>query len=300
MIGASPTAVRSYEELLNENRRWALEEGSRHFDKDNSVFRSLRKIAAKLNELGIPYAIAGGMALFEHGYRRFTDDVDILVTRESLREIHKHLDGLGFVRPFERSKNLKDAELGVRIEFLIAGDYPGDGKPKPVSFPKPQEVAVEFEGIKYVGLPALIELKLASGISHPLRGKDIIDVQELITALQLPADFATKLNPYVRGKYQELWALVNGTPTRYMTTWRNKFLTTDAKSLEEMILALRNAAAELETMQADGVRLDPDGGTGDDYAHLVTEDPHVARKYGMYPESEILDDEESAESESEK
>ena len=207
MIGTSSTSVRRYEDLLNENRRWALDEGSRHFDKDNRVHRTLRKIATKLNELGIPYAVADGMALFEHGYRRFTEDVDILVTRENLRAIHKQLDGLGYVRPFERSKNLRDAEFGVRIEFLIAGDYPGDGKPKPVAFPDPATARVELDDIAYLSLPRLIELKLASGMSSPHRLRDLADIQELVKTRSLPREFADQLDPYVREKFDEIWSL---------------------------------------------------------------------------------------------
>jgi hypothetical protein len=207
MIGSSPATVRRYEDLLNDDRRWALDQGSRHFDKQNSVHRTLQKIATKLSELGIPYAVAGGMALFEHGYRRFTEDVDILVTRDGLRAIHKHLDGLGYVRPFERSKNLRDAELGVRIEFLIAGDFPGDGKPKPVAFPDPAAANVELDNISYLSLSRLIELKLASGMSSQHRLRDLADIQELIKTRSLPRDFADQLHPYVREKFSELWSL---------------------------------------------------------------------------------------------
>ena len=74
----------------------------------------------------------------KHGFRRFTEDVDILVTRDGLKAIHAHLEGLGYVPPFTGSKNLRDTEHGVRIEFLIAGEFPGDGKPKPVAFPGPR------------------------------------------------------------------------------------------------------------------------------------------------------------------
>jgi hypothetical protein len=207
MIGSSPTAALHYENLLNKDRRWALDEGTGHFDKQNSVHRTLRKFATKLSELGIPYAIADGMALFEHGYRRFTEDVDILVTRDGLTEIHQHLDGLGYVRPFEKSKNLRDAELGVRIEFLIAGEYPGDGKPKPVAFPDPADACVELDGIEYLSLPHLIELKLASGMSSPYRLRDLADVQALIQARSLPREFAQQLHPYVRDKFDEGWSL---------------------------------------------------------------------------------------------
>ena len=42
---------------------WALSEGSRHFEEKSTVFDALRKITNRLNELGIAYAVAGGLAL---------------------------------------------------------------------------------------------------------------------------------------------------------------------------------------------------------------------------------------------
>ena len=71
---------------------------------------------------------------------------------------------------------------------------------------------------------------------------------------------------------------------RYITVWRNKFLTSGAKSVGGMAKALREAADEMDEMAADGVRLLRDGGTEDDYARLVTFDPAVAKKYGMEEE----------------
>jgi hypothetical protein len=145
------------------------------------------------------------MALFLHGYQRFTNDIDILVTRPSLEEIHRRLEGLGYVPPFEGSKHLRDAELGTKIEFLVTGEYPGDGKPKPVAFPDPSQVVVDLDGIPCANLRTLVELKLASGISSAGRLRDLSDVQELIRVLRLPRDFANQLNPYVRPKFEELW-----------------------------------------------------------------------------------------------
>ena len=176
-----------------------------HFESGSAVHMALENIARRLDELQIPYAIVGGMALFSHGYRRFTEDVDILLTDEGLAEVHLRLDGLGYVPVFSGSRNLRDTESGVRIEFLVTGDYPGDGKPKPVAFPAPQDVSVEREGIHYLGLPSLIELKLASGMS-PGRRRDLGDVQELIRILELPEDFTEKLDPFVHEVYRELWA----------------------------------------------------------------------------------------------
>ena len=70
---------------------------------------------------------------------------------------------------------------------------------------------------------------------------------------------------------------------RYETTWRNKFLTVDAKSINEMAEKLEHAATTLRQMAADGVVLE--GGQQDDYAVMVTYDPKIAEKWG------ILDDE---------
>jgi hypothetical protein len=158
--------------------------------------------------LNIPYAVADGMAMFFHGFRRFTEDIDILVTREGLERLHRELQGLGYVPLFSGSKNLRDVDSGVRVEFLVSGDYPGDGKPKPVAFPDPEQASIERDGVRYLSLPALVELKLASGISAPGRLKDLADVQELIRLLLLPRDFAEQLQPFVREKFAELWRAV--------------------------------------------------------------------------------------------
>ncbi|MGA2031746.1 MAG: hypothetical protein ABSG68_05780 [Thermoguttaceae bacterium] len=201
---ASPVAE-TYDEWLRRPDVDAVAAMCRFFMRDDPVHQTLRKIAATLDKFGIAYAVAGGMALGAHRFVRATVDVDILVTAEGLATVHRELLGLGYVSAFAGSQNLKDAATGVRIEFLVAGQFPGDGKPKPVAFPDPAEAGVEIEGIRYLGLPSLIELKLASGMTGGVaRMKDLADVVSLIQALSLPLDFARQLNPYVRPKYEEL------------------------------------------------------------------------------------------------
>jgi hypothetical protein len=202
-----------YEELLDSDLDWALREGSMHFEEKSAVHQTLRKITQRLDELRIPYAIVGGMAMFLHGYRRFTEDVDILVTPEGLAEIHDRLDGLGYVPPFPGSTQLRDAEYGVRIEFLVTGRYPGDGKPKPVVFPDPTEAITPIHGIHCLRLSILVELKLASGMTNPGRLQDLADVQQLVRVLALPKDFSEQLNPFVQEKYKELWDAVQSQPS---------------------------------------------------------------------------------------
>lgn len=195
----------NYEQQLDADLSWALDEGSMHFSESNQVHKTMRRLTARLRELDIPHAVVGGMAMFAHGFRRFTEDVDLVVTRESMNRIKHELEGLGYTCPPGTSTKLRDVQTGVRIEFLITGGFPGDGKPKPVAFPDPSSVAVDIEGVLYVGLPTLLDLKLASGMSATHRMKDLADAQELIKTLKLPESLADQLNPFVRDKYLELW-----------------------------------------------------------------------------------------------
>ncbi len=202
-----------YERQLDASWDAALSEGSRFFEERSAVQDALRRITGRLEQLGIPYAISGGMALFRHGFRRFTEDLHILVTLEGLAAIPDNLEGLGYLPRFTGSKYLRDTQTGVRIEFLVTGDYPGDGKPRPVAFPDPTEVAVDLGGIRFLSLPTLVELILASGMTGGLhRMKALTDVVALIETLRMPRDFADQLNPFVRDKFLELWDGVQQAP----------------------------------------------------------------------------------------
>jgi hypothetical protein len=175
----------TYEEKLNRDLTWALEEGGMFFDRRSAVHETLQRLAKALSEIEVDYAVAGAMAMFLHGFRRFNEVVDVIVTREGLQKIHESLEGRGYLKPFEASKNLRDTKTGVKIDFLISGQFPGDGKPGPVSFPIPANASIDKDGIRVVSLPRLVELKLASGqAAH--RIKDLGDAQQLIQQLGLP------------------------------------------------------------------------------------------------------------------
>ncbi len=157
VVGIDPDAasVIPYEELLNKDNRRAVTEGSLFFQQTGEVQKSLRRFTKQMKELGIPYALVGGLAMFQHGYRRYTEDVDILVTRDGLQRIHARLIGASYVRPLSESVDLRDAASGVKIDFLIAGQFPGDGKPKPVAFPDPSDSVIELNDMCVVKLPTL-------------------------------------------------------------------------------------------------------------------------------------------------
>lgn len=180
-------------------------EGLRYFMGEGTLNRTLARLANDLDQRGIDYIVIGAVALLAHGYPRFTEDIDLVMTREGLQKFHEELVGLGYAPAFPGArKRLRSTTDGVSIEVMTTGEYPGDGKPKSVSMPEPAEAATEIDGIKFVTLEKLIELKLASGISASDRLKDLADVQELIKVRKLGGDFALNLDPYVREKYLEL------------------------------------------------------------------------------------------------
>lgn len=183
----------------------ALQNAESFFMKTGKVHQAATALAQRLAAAQIPYAIAGAMALGAHGYERVTSDVDLLVTRDGLAKFKALHLGRGYLEKFTGSKGLRDTENGVNIDVLIAGDFPGDGLPKPVSFPEPAGAAIDGERFRILSLPILVQLKLASGMTAPHRLKDLADVLELIKAANLPAAFSDQLDPYVREKYVELW-----------------------------------------------------------------------------------------------
>ncbi|MBC7782392.1 MAG: nucleotidyltransferase family protein [Burkholderiales bacterium] len=195
--------VTGYEQIARSGGLAALTQAGGFFMQDNPVRNSLIKITSRLHELNIDYAVVGGMALVAHGYERTTVDVDLLVTSDGLKRAHEALDGLGYVPPFVGSKHLRDTETGVRIEFLITGQFPGDGVPKPIAFPHPADAGVDIAGIRFLSLERLIELKLASGMTNPGRLKDLADVQELIRVRGLDAAFGERIDASVRDKFVE-------------------------------------------------------------------------------------------------
>ena len=189
----------------NSHVQEVYSEGLRYFMGEGQLNKTLARLSSDLEEHGINYMVIGAVALLAHGYPRFSEDIDLVMTAEGLEKFHAELVGLGYVPAFPGAKKkLRSTLDGVSIEVMTSGEYPGDGKPKPVSMPDPATASIEIDGIRFVTLEKLIELKLASGISAPHRLKDLADVQELIKVKQLDADFANRLDPYVRAKYLEL------------------------------------------------------------------------------------------------
>ena len=174
--------------------------------KQGDVHDTLRNLVDRLEREGLDYAVTGAMALVAHGYRRFTEDVDILLTPEALQRFRETVEGWGYLPAFEGAKkSFRVTSTRVKVEVMTTGEYPGDGKPKSVSFPDPVEAREKKEDLWVIGLETLVELKLASGLTAPHRLKDLADVQELILHLHLPLELSERLDPSVRPEYRRLW-----------------------------------------------------------------------------------------------
>ena len=191
----------------------SLREVSLFHMRQGNVFETVRRLAKELEYQEIDYAVVGGLAVGELGYARATTDVDVLMTRDGLAAFRERCVGRGYLPAFAGAmKSFRDTETRVLIEVLTTGDFPGDGKPKPVMFPDPGVVAVKGEDFHFIRLESLLELKLASGLSAPHRLRDLADVQDLIVAAKLPRDLALALDPSVRAEFLRLWDIAQMVP----------------------------------------------------------------------------------------
>lgn len=128
-------------------------EGQRYFMGEGKLNNALERLCHDLRDHNIDYMVIEAIALLAHGYPRFTEDIDLVMTAEGLQKFHQELIGLGYAPLFPNArKRLRSTTDNVSIEVMLSGEYPGDGKPKPVSMPVPSTASQEIDGIKFVTL----------------------------------------------------------------------------------------------------------------------------------------------------
>ena len=174
------------------------------------VRAAAERLSAALEAASIPHALAGAVACNAYGHRRATDDVDVLVNAETLPAVVGALGGAGWVPRYAAAKrSWRDAAERVDVDVLLSGEFPGDGQPKPVAFPRVGAEGVSWArargGARVLDLVALISIKLASAASAPHRRKDAADVAALIEAQALPREFVIELDVSVRPLFVTLW-----------------------------------------------------------------------------------------------
>jgi hypothetical protein len=177
-------------------------EGVKEIDKffrgTDPVHKALRRIAKKLDKAGIPYAVVGGMAVVAHRHRRTTDDLDILLTPEGFAEFRRLYVPKDYKPHARLPRRFTDRANDITVDVLVTGLFPGSGKPGPISYPNPSDVAQTLEKIRVVDLTTLIQMKLAAR-----RYQDFADVVSLIRANRLDDSFTQRLHPSIRSDYIE-------------------------------------------------------------------------------------------------
>lgn len=168
------------------------------FQGSDPVHQTMRRVADKLEQAGIPYAIAGGMAVNAHRYHRTTGDVDFLLTSEGLNTFVALFGSTDFQPVPGRPRRFVDPSTGITFDVLVTGLFPASGKPGPIAFPDPKDVGEKINDRRVINLACLIQLKLAAG-----RYRDFGDVVELIRIHALEESYAQSLHPSVQGDFIE-------------------------------------------------------------------------------------------------
>jgi hypothetical protein len=166
----------------------------------------LLRVAAALNQVGVPYAVIGGnavaswVATVDAGAVRNTRDIDLLVRRSDLPTITAALEGAGFVRDelldvvmFRDGAEGKPSEA---VHLLFTGE-----KTRPDHLlPAPEIQTVTDPGnFPVIALESLILMKLMSN-----RRKDQVHVQDMIGVQLIDPSWLTKLPPELADRLKQI------------------------------------------------------------------------------------------------
>jgi hypothetical protein len=193
MVAKNRSTVQDQKDFAERFRRMDM-----FFEGSGPVQQTMRRVAARLEQAGIPYAIVGGMAVNAHRHERTTRDVDFLLSAQGLNALLRIVAGGEFDPVPGRPRRFVDRATGVSFDVLRTGLFPGSGSPGPIAYPDPEQVSETIQELRFVNLPTLVQLKLAAR-----RHQDFADVVNLIRANQLDEKYADQLHPSVRGDYIE-------------------------------------------------------------------------------------------------
>ncbi len=161
-----------------------------------NIRQTLLKVLQVFRLFDIPHYVCGGFAVQEHGYPRFTVDVDIIVPDVEFAVEKLSLNG--FKLNAGSKMTVTDRETKVEVDLLPAGQKLDPG---PLTFPMPVEVS---DTPQILTLENLISAKLSTYIGMGVqRAQDYADVVKLIQANHISRDYA--VDPKVRDEYQKIW-----------------------------------------------------------------------------------------------
>jgi hypothetical protein len=177
--------------------------------ENETLWELARRVHGLLARKGIDHAIVGGVAVFLHGYRRNTVDLDLLIRSEDSAGLRSILKAEG-MRWIAKDKEFR-SDSGVAVQCVLAGAKEGPGQE--AQFPNPSDAkhVTIIEGLPVLSLAQLIQSKIACGLGDMRRTHtDFADVVELIAIHRLDGSFARLLHKSVRKEFRELVRRVGG------------------------------------------------------------------------------------------
>ena len=162
----------------------------------SNIEKTLLKAVKVLALFRIPHYVCGGFAVQEHGYPRFTVDVDIIVPDVDFAR--EKLCMNGFKENPGSKMTVTDRETKVEIDLL-----PGGSKvdPGPLALPVPTHIS---DKPQILALEGLISSKLSTYMGRGIdRAQDYADVVKLIQTNRLPREHG--IDPKVRDLYYQIW-----------------------------------------------------------------------------------------------
>ncbi|MBF0526470.1 MAG: hypothetical protein HQK56_15415 [Deltaproteobacteria bacterium] len=161
----------------------------------NTPSTHLKSVGDDLTNIGVTYCYIGGVALAPHNFSRYTEDIDILISKDSL-PLLSELHGKGYTLRPGSSLNmyLYTPSKKIPIDFYVEADIWEN-----ILIPNPALLRVKINGVWFISLPHLIEFKLNAG-----RPQDHADVIALIKANELTSSFVAKLDPNFKLDFLDL------------------------------------------------------------------------------------------------
>jgi hypothetical protein len=170
------------------------------------VKERLMRATAALEKAGVPYAIIGGNAVASWVSRvdesavRNTQDVDLLLRRQDLKNAAGALEGVGFIHRHAARVDLfldgPEAKARDAVHVVFAGEKV---RPEYV-LPAPDvSESAPSASFQLVNLDALVRMKLTS-----FRRKDQVHLLDMLNVGLVDASWLSRLPPELATRLQEL------------------------------------------------------------------------------------------------
>jgi hypothetical protein len=166
----------------------------------------LRRTGAVLDGAGIPYAAAGGNAVYAWVSRidelaaRSTQDVDIVLRRSDLPAAVRAMEAAGFVYRHVAGIDMFLDGPNARARDAVHVVFAGEKVRQHYDFPAPDiDQPLVSEDVSYLNLESLVRMKLTS-----FRDKDRTHLRDLIGVGLVDASWSAKLPPELASRLQQL------------------------------------------------------------------------------------------------